>query len=224
MADTIRITFANLDEAKQVLVALHTKVQEVTNDPEFSNINAYWSIGPAKNALHDAFQNLRQCSTDFGELVNATITMLMQAGMAFNDADGNAVQLINGTLRYPGNSAGIVVGASGTGGDTGIYSADNKTSSTIGINATAAVGDTGIYSEDNRIHSSVTMNAQVNYTEISQIFISRADWLTAIQISDVFADIRDPGLGISIVPPPHELRINAALQSVPTPVIVLAGF
>lgn len=150
MADTIQVTFANLDEAKRALLALHDKVQAVTNDPEFHNIDAYWSIGPAKNALHDAVQNLKHCSESFGGLVNQTVAGLIQAGMAFQDADGNAVQYVNGTLRFLGS--GVAIGVDGMR-ESGY--------------------DVRIYSADNRINASVAMNAEVNYAALAEIFIGR---------------------------------------------------
>jgi fructose-1,6-bisphosphatase len=175
MADTIQVTFVNLDEAKRALIALHAKVQEVTDDPEFININAYWSQGPAKNALHDAFQNLKACSVGFGELVNVTIAALIQAGVAFRDADGNAVRYINGTLRYPGDDEAVAVNAEGVRGDARIFSADNKT------------------------NSFVAMNAEVNYAAIAEIYIGRMNWATGIQIGGAHVEVGDSGDATSVV-------------------------
>jgi hypothetical protein len=111
MSGTIEVVYPNLEEAKKALVAVHQKTQEVISNQEFRNIDAYWSIGPAKNALHDAFQNLKHCSESFDQVVNKTIAFLINAGQAFTDADGNAVQYIGSTLRYPSGDVASVTSA-----------------------------------------------------------------------------------------------------------------
>jgi hypothetical protein len=202
MADAIRVTFGNLDEAKQALVALHARVQEVTNDPEFSAINAYWSMGSAKNALHDAFQGLRQCSLGFEELVNKTIVALMQAGVAFQDADGNAVQLINGSLYYPGSDAAIAVGATGAAGDAGIYSEDNRIDSFIGVEPSGVSTDTGIYSDDNKVNTFVRADTETNYTAIAEVVIGRTSWATGSFMDGAPVVVADSSSLIPVVPLP----------------------
>jgi uncharacterized protein YukE len=93
----ITVNFAALEQAQNMLRTLSKRISAITNDPIFNTVANFWSEGPAKDALSDAFQKIKSYSINFNLLVCSVIASLDKAALAFAAADAKAVNVVGGS-------------------------------------------------------------------------------------------------------------------------------